>query len=122
MNAISDKKLRAVIYARFSTSSQRERSIDDQFFKCTEVAEREGFKVVAKFGDKEISGGTADRPGYQAMLDAARRGEFDVLIAEDTDRLWRSIAEYGPRSAEFEDLKIDLVTAEGDDTRRMDRA
>jgi site-specific DNA recombinase len=117
---MTPKQLRAALYARFSTDKQRVESLEDQWRVCSKVAAREGFKVVGKFGDKEISGGTADRPGYQAMLTAARQGKFDVLIAEDTDRLWRAIAEYGPRSAELEDLKIHLVTDDGDDTRRED--
>jgi site-specific DNA recombinase len=110
--------LRAAIYARYSTDKQRPESLEDQYHECELTAKREGFTVVAKFGDKELSGGTAQRPGYQQMLDAARAGKFDILICEDLSRLWRSRAEYGPRSAELEDLKINMVTATGDDTRR----
>jgi DNA invertase Pin-like site-specific DNA recombinase len=115
MNA---KQLRAALYARYSTDKQRAESLDDQYHVCEQVASREGFKIIDRFGDKEISGGTADRPGYQAMLDAARLGKFDVLICEDISRLWRNRAEFGPRSAELEDLKVHMITAVGDDTRR----
>ncbi len=116
--AMTTAPLRAALYARYSTDKQREESLDDQWHQCQKVAEREGFKVVAKFGDKEISGGTDQRPGYQAMLDAARAGEFDVLISEDVSRLWRNRAEFGPRSAELEDLGIHWVSCVGQDTRR----
>lgn len=112
------KTLRAAIYARYSTDKQRAESLDDQYRVCEQVAAREGFNVIAKFGDKEISGGTADRPGYQAMLDAARLRKFDILICEDISRLWRNRSEFGTRSAELEDLHIHMVTAVGDDTRR----
>ena len=78
-----------------------------------------GFKVIDKFGDKgNIWRHLADRPGYQAMLTAARAGKFDVLICEDISRLWRNRAEFGPRSAELEDLHVHMVTCVGDDTRR----
>lgn len=77
-----------------------------------------GASVAGRFSDAGASGGTAERPGYQALLSAARRGEFEVIVAEDVSRLWRSRAEYGPRSAELEDLGVHLVTAVGDDTRR----
>jgi site-specific DNA recombinase len=110
--------LRAAIYARYSTDKQRAESLEDQYHVCEQVAKREGFKVIAKFGDKEISGGTADRKGYQDMLESARADKFDILIAEDISRLWRNRAEFGPRSAELEDLKIHMVTAVGDDTRK----
>ncbi len=52
------------------------------------------------------------------MLDAARHRQFDIIVAEDISRLWRNRAEFGPRSAELEDLKVNMVTAVGDDTRR----
>ena len=109
---------RAAIYARYSTDKQREASIEDQFAVCARIAEREGAKIVKRFSDKGISGGTAQRPGYQSMLDAARAREFDLLIVEDISRLTRNRAEFGPRSAELEDLRIHMITAVGDDTRR----
>jgi DNA invertase Pin-like site-specific DNA recombinase len=109
---------RAAIYARYSTDKQRAESLEDQYHQCEKVAAREGFKVVAKFGDKEISGGTADRPGYQNMLEAARAGKFDILISEDVSRLWRNRAEFGSRSAELQDLGIHWLSCLGQDTRR----
>jgi DNA invertase Pin-like site-specific DNA recombinase len=110
--------MRAALYARYSTDRQREESIDDQFREGERVARAQGMEVVARFKDEGISGGTAHREGYQALLGAARRKDFDVVIAEDLSRLWRSRAEYGLRSAELEDLGIHIVTAVGDDTRR----
>lgn len=109
---------RAVLYARFSTDQQREESIDDQYRACERVAVAAGLVCVDRFSDEGISGGTADRPGYQRMLTAARSGAFDVVVVEDISRLWRSRAEFGPRSAEFEDIGIHILTCVGDDTRR----
>jgi site-specific DNA recombinase len=110
--------VKAALYARYSTDMQRDASIDDQFRECDRVARTAGFDVVARFEDKGISGGTADRPGYQALLSATRRGEFSVIVVEDISRLWRNRAEFGARSAEFEDFGVHCVTAVGDDTRR----
>jgi site-specific DNA recombinase len=110
--------VKAALYARYSTDKQRDASIDDQFRECDRVARAAGFDVVARFEDKGISGGTADRPGYQALLTATRRREFSVIVVEDISRLWRNRAEFGPRSAEFEDFGVHCITAVGDDTRR----
>jgi site-specific DNA recombinase len=110
--------MKAALYARYSTDKQRDASIDDQFRECDRVAIAAGFDVVARFEDKGVSGGTADRPGYQALLSATRRREFSVIVVEDISRLWRNRAEFGPRSAEFEDFGVHCVTAVGDDTRR----
>lgn len=101
---------RACLYARYSTDKQSESSVDDQFRLCERLAEQHGFIVAKRFSDAAISGGTSKRPGYQEMLYAARRREFDVIVAEDTSRLWRLLAEQAPRLAELADLGIFVVT------------
>jgi site-specific DNA recombinase len=110
--------IRCAIYARISTDMQREESIEDQFRECERLAKAQGFEVVARFQDIGISGGTTSRPGYQALLTAARADQFEVIVTEDISRLWRNRAEFGPRSAELEDLGIDWVSCVGQDTRR----
>jgi site-specific DNA recombinase len=102
--------MKAALYARYSTAGQSGASIEDQHRVCTRLAERHGLDVVARFSDAAISGGTAERPGYQALLSAARRHEFDVIVAEDTSRLWRNLAEQAPRLAELSDLGVHVVT------------
>lgn len=102
--------MKAALYARYSTEKQSGASIQDQHRVCARLAERHGFTVVERFSDAAISGGTAERPGYQGMLTAARRHEFDVIVAEDTSRLWRNLAEQAPRLAELADLGIHVVT------------
>jgi DNA invertase Pin-like site-specific DNA recombinase len=74
--------------------------------------------VVCRYEDRGISGGTTERPGYQLLLQAARSGVIQVIIVEDISRLWRNRAEFGARSAELEDLGINVVTCVGEDTRR----
>jgi site-specific DNA recombinase len=110
--------VKAALYARFSTDKQRDASIEDQFRECERVAKSAGLEVVARFEDRGISGGTHTRPGYQALLTAARSHTFDVMVVEDISRLWRNRAEFGPRSAELEDLGVHCLTCVGDDTRR----
>lgn len=100
--------MRAATYARFSTDKQA--SIEDQQRVCERIAKTHGFDVVETFEDAAISGGTTQRPGYQRMLSAARRREFDVIVAEDTSRLWRNMAEQSPRLAELRDLGVHVVT------------
>ena len=39
----------AVIYARYSTDSQREESIEGQIRECTAYAEKNGFTVVKHY-------------------------------------------------------------------------
>lgn len=109
---------RAAIYARYSTENQREASIEDQYRACDRVAAANSFVVVHRFADRGISGGTAERPGYRDLLAACRDGLVDVIVAEDLSRLWRSRSEFGPRSAELEDIGVHFISCTGDDTRR----
>ncbi len=106
--------MRAAIHARYSTEHQSVKSVDDQIRECQAAAERHGFTVIATFSDAAISGGTTARPGYQSMLEAARRGEFDAIVAEDISRLWRNMAEQAPRLAELADIGVEAVTHDVD--------
>ncbi len=107
--------MKAALYARFSCNKQSDKSCEDQLRDCKRFAERHGFAVVASFEDAAISGGTAKRrPAYQALLAAARRHEFDVVVAEDCSRLWRNLAEQAPRLAELADLGLHVVTQDLD--------
>lgn len=74
--------MRAVIYARYSSDLQREASIEDQIRLCKEKVAREGWSLVQVYRDAAISGATALRPGYQALLEGAREAAFDVVVAE----------------------------------------
>ena len=81
--------MRAVIYARYSTELQREASIEDQVRACQERIEKEGWSLTATYTDHALSGSVRLRPGYQKLLEDARSGLFDVVVAEALDRLSR---------------------------------
>ena len=81
--------MRVAVYARYSSDSQREASIDDQVRRCRAWIEREGAAEAEVFTDYAISGASHDRPGFRAMLEAARTHRFDVVLAEALDRLSR---------------------------------
>lgn len=110
--------MRAALYARFSSDLQKEASVEDQFRECGRAADALGLEIVDYFHDAGISGGTSHRPGYQALLAAARQKKFEIIVVEDLSRLWRNRSDYGSASAELEDLNVNLVTCVGDDTRR----
>ena len=122
MSAPEKKVLRCAFYARYSTDGQSVESVADQFRVCERLARQEHFESVARYEDRGISGGTAQRPGYQAMLDAARLHQFDVVVAEDLKRLWREQAEQWRAIKELIDLKIAIVTASGIDSRQQNFA
>ena len=58
-------ELRAVIYARYSSSSQREESIEGQILDCTAYAERNGYMVIGAYVDRAISGALITAPNFK---------------------------------------------------------
>lgn len=60
--------MNAVIYARYSSDSQREESIEGQLRECREYAERNGMTAVGTYIDHALSENTADRPEFQHMI------------------------------------------------------
>lgn len=80
---------RAAIYARYSSDLSRDASIEDQVRLCRQHAERLGWAVAEVFEDRAISGASAIRPGYQAILAAVADGGVDIVLAEALDRLSR---------------------------------
>jgi site-specific DNA recombinase len=81
--------MRAVIYARYSTDLQAATSIEDQFRVCRERIKREGWTYAHAYHDRAMSGTSHLRPGYQKLLEDARAGVFDIVVAEALDRLSR---------------------------------
>ena len=81
--------MRAAIYARYSSDNQREASIEDQVRICKAYIAREQWSVEKVYSDAAISGATTLRPGYQKLLEAARDGALDLVVAESLDRLSR---------------------------------
>jgi DNA invertase Pin-like site-specific DNA recombinase len=81
--------MRAAIYARYSSDNQRDASIDDQSRQCQQRIKTEGWSPTEVYSDRAISGASTLRPGYQKMLEDARNGVFDILVAEALDRLSR---------------------------------
>jgi site-specific DNA recombinase len=83
---------KAVIYARFSTDLQNERSIEDQITLCRDYTSREGMNVVEVYEDRARSGGSVmGRDGLLRLLDQAREQSFDVVVVEALDRLSRDM-------------------------------
>jgi site-specific DNA recombinase len=106
--------IRAAIYARFSSDRQNDRSVDDQIASCRELCAREGFTVVLTFCDREISGAsTVNRPGFQDLMRAAEALRFDVIVAEDVDRISRDQGDWHTARKRLDFLGIAIHTASG---------
>ena len=83
-------ELKAVIYARYSSSSQREESIEGQVKECMAYAERNGYSIIGTYVDRALSGTTDNRPQFQKMIDDSKRKLFEVVIVWKLDRFARN--------------------------------
>lgn len=100
---------RAVIYARFSTELQHERSIADQVELCRAHAHRDGLIVVAVHEDRARSGASLlGRPGLATLMQAAEAQAFDVVVVEALDRLSRDIADLAGLHRRLQFLGIEI--------------
>lgn len=79
-----------VIYARYSSSGQREESIEGQIRDCREFAERYNVVIVGEYCDRALTGTSDKRPEFQRMIRDSAKGQFSVVIAWKNDRFARS--------------------------------
>ena len=82
--------MKAVIYARYSDSSQREESIDGQIRECTEYAKYNGITIIGTYIDRALSAKTDNRPEFQRMIRESAKHLFDVIIVWKLDRFARN--------------------------------
>jgi len=87
-SASEPRMKKALIYARFSTDLQNERSIEDQITLCKDYASRANIDVIDVYEDRARSGGSImGRDGLLRLMDRAKDGSFDIVVVEALDRL-----------------------------------
>ena len=80
----------AVVYARYSSSNQREESIEGQLRECSDFANRKGYTIVKTYADRAISSKNADnRPEFMQMITDSKQKNFEVVIVWKIDRFSR---------------------------------
>lgn len=87
---------RIALYARVSTDDQ---DIVSQAVTLRKYASEKSATVICDgdsdiFVDEGFSGKTLDRPAFQRMMEAVRRGEVDEVVVFKVDRFSRSIIDF----------------------------
>lgn len=82
--------MRAVIYARYSSDSQREESIEGQLRECMEYATYNDIEVVGNYIDRALSAKTDNRPEFQRMIKDSSKRQFDIILVWKLDRFARN--------------------------------
>ena len=101
----------AVIYARYSSDSQREASIEGQLRDCKDYAEKNGITVVGTYIDRAYSAKTDDRPEFQHMIKDSAKKIFDVVLVWKLDRFARNRYDAVNYKHQLEKNGVHLVSA-----------
>lgn len=109
-----------VIYARYSSSNQREESITAQIRACKEYAEKQGYFVVKIYTDEEKSAQTDDRPNFLRMINDIKNGtvKADIVLVHKLDRFARNRYDsaYYKRELRRGDIRVESVLERLDDS------
>ena len=83
--------MKAVIYARFSSTKQREESIEGQIRECMGYAEKNNIKIVETYIDRAASASkdTDKRLGFLRMVKDSAKHQFDAVLVWKLDRFAR---------------------------------
>ncbi|MFF3023949.1 recombinase family protein [Gottfriedia sp. NPDC057948] len=92
--------MRCAIYARVSTELDTQRtSIDNQIDIFKNYVAQKGWKITKIYTDKK-SGTKSNRSELKSLIEGAKKGEFDVILAKELSRLARN----GKLSYELRDI------------------
>lgn len=80
----------AVIYARYSSDSQSEQSIEGQLRVCEEYAQKNNILILNTYIDRAMTGTNDLRPDFQKMIRDSKNKEWDYVLVYKLDRFSRN--------------------------------
>ena len=83
----------AVIYARYSSASQTEQSIEGQLHVCAQYAKANDLIVVDTYIDRATTGTNDNRAAFQQMLKDSENAAWEVVLVYAIDRFGRNSVE-----------------------------
>ncbi|MBR4270520.1 MAG: recombinase family protein [Clostridia bacterium] len=101
----------AVIYARYSSDSQTEQSIEGQLRVCNEYANRNGIAVLNTYIDRAMTGTNDNRPDFQQMIKDSASNNWQYVIVYKIDRFSRNKYENAKYKKILKDNGVKLLSA-----------
>jgi pilus assembly protein CpaF len=90
LQGMSSGAPRAAIYCRISKKEAKVEKVELQQAACRDLAGANGYLVQGVFIDDGVSASSgATRPGWQGLLTAIAKGEFDIVLAVEEERFTR---------------------------------
>ena len=101
----------AVIYARYSSNSQTEQSIEGQLRVCYDYAKNNNITVIAEYIDRATTGTNDNRESFQKMIKDSNKQVWDLVIVYKLDRFSRNKFEMATHKKTLKDNGVKLVSA-----------
>ena len=110
-----------VIYARFSSHSQTEQSIEGQLKECYEFAKRNDYNVIAVYIDRALTGTTDKRPEFLRMIEDSKKKAFKYVLVYQLDRFARNRYDSATYKAKLKKERCESTIRKGKHNRRCKR-
>lgn len=101
----------AVIYARYSSDSQSEQSIEGQLRVCEQYAKNNNFVILNTYIDRAMTGTNDNRPDFQQMIKDSANKEWQYVIVYKLDRFSRNKYETAKNKKILKDNGVKLLSA-----------
>lgn len=100
-----------VIYARYSSHSQTEQSIEGQLQTCHEFAKHNGHIVIGEYIDRAQSGTTDSRAEFQRMIADSDKHAFEGVLVYQLDRFARNRYDSAINKAKLKKNGVRVISA-----------
>ena len=100
----------AVIYARYSSDSQSEQSIEGQIHVCKDYAEKNDIIVIDTYIDRAMTGTNDNRVAFQKMLKDSSNHQFSLVLVYKLDRFSRNKYESVIHKKTLKDNGVSLIS------------
>ena len=101
----------AVIYARYSSNSQTEQSIEGQLRVCQQFAQQNDLLIVDTYIDRAMTGTNDNRAAFQKMLADSKKRQFEYVIVYKLDRFARNKFEAVNNRQKLKENGVRLISA-----------
>lgn len=102
---------RAAVYARYSSHSQRDASIEQQINACRRFAKHQDIEIVDIYEDRAATGTNDRRPGFQRMIKDAEQGNWEYVIVYTLDRFARDRYASAVYKRQLKDCGVKVLSA-----------
>ena len=100
----------AVIYARYSSDTQTEQSIEGQLRVCNEYAKNNDILILRTYIDRAMTGTNDNRPDFRQMIEDSKKHDFNVVLVYKFDRFSRNKYETTKHKKTLKDNGVKVVS------------